>query len=165
MIQEVTSVFVVRNGFYPQNRGLRRCWEGTEQWAPAPSTCRTDSMAKLAAAIAQDSIYGLRGAFWGGCWSQVLFTDPFVQKLNRWARPELISLSPLYVLQLWSMDVRELSSDQYSVHLQPCFLTSVIYRDRIFKLLRSPWIDSKESFSPAYVAWRAGTITSLLLGS
>ncbi len=30
---------------------------------------------------------------------------------------------------------------------------------RIFKLLRSPGIDSKESFPPSYVVWRAGTIT------
>jgi hypothetical protein len=38
-------------------------------------------------------------------------------------------------------------------------------RARIFKLLRSPKIDSKESISPAYVAWRAGTTTLFLLGS
>ncbi len=35
---------------------------------------------------------------------------------------------------------------------------------RIFKLLRSPWIDSKESIPPAYVAWRAGTTTLFLPG-
>jgi hypothetical protein len=34
---------------------------------------------------------------------------------------------------------------------------------RIFKLLRSPGIHSKESISPAYVAWRVGTITLFLL--
>jgi hypothetical protein len=38
-------------------------------------------------------------------------------------------------------------------------------RVRIFKLLRSPGIDSKESIPPAYVAWRAGTTTLLKLGS
>ncbi len=32
-------------------------------------------------------------------------------------------------------------------------------REGIFKLLRSPRIDSKESIAPAYVAWRTGTIT------
>jgi hypothetical protein len=36
---------------------------------------------------------------------------------------------------------------------------------RIFKLLRSPGIDSKESIPPAYIAWRAGAITLFLLGS
>ncbi len=36
---------------------------------------------------------------------------------------------------------------------------------RIFKRLWSPGIDSKEWISPAYVAWRAGTITLFLLGS
>jgi hypothetical protein len=34
-----------------------------------------------------------------------------------------------------------------------------------FKLLWSPGIDSKVSIPPAYVAWRAGTITLILLGS
>ncbi len=38
-------------------------------------------------------------------------------------------------------------------------------RDGIFKLLRSPGIDAKESIQPTYVAWRGGTITLFLLGS
>ncbi len=38
-------------------------------------------------------------------------------------------------------------------------------RAGIFKLLRSPGIDSKEPIPSAYnVAWRAGTITLFLLG-
>ncbi len=39
------------------------------------------------------------------------------------------------------------------------------YTGGIFKLLRSPLIDSKESILPAYVAWRADTMTLFLLGS
>ncbi len=38
-------------------------------------------------------------------------------------------------------------------------------RARIFKRLWSPGIDSKASIPPAYVAWRAGTITLFLLGA
>ena len=38
-------------------------------------------------------------------------------------------------------------------------------RAQIFKFLRSPEIDSKESVPPAYVAWRAGTTTLFLLDS
>ena len=38
-------------------------------------------------------------------------------------------------------------------------------RDGIFKLLKSPGIDSKKSIPPAYVAWRVGKITLFLLGS
>ena len=38
-------------------------------------------------------------------------------------------------------------------------------RGGIFKHLCIPRIDSKESILPAYVAWRAGTITLFLLGS
>ncbi len=38
-------------------------------------------------------------------------------------------------------------------------------RARFFKLLRSSGIDYKESITPAYVAWQAGTITLFLLGS
>jgi hypothetical protein len=37
--------------------------------------------------------------------------------------------------------------------------------DGIFKLSRSPGINSKESIPPAFVAWRAGTTTLFLLGS
>jgi hypothetical protein len=45
-------------------------------------------------------------------------------------------------------------------------ITIVLYtRDGIFKPLRSTGIDSRESIPPAYVAWRAGTTTLLLLGS
>jgi hypothetical protein len=38
------------------------------------------------------------------------------------------------------------------------------FKSRIFKLLWSPRIDSKEPIPPAYVAWLAGTITLFLLG-
>jgi hypothetical protein len=38
------------------------------------------------------------------------------------------------------------------------------FRARIFKRLWSTGIDSKERIPPAYVAWRAGTITLFLLG-
>jgi hypothetical protein len=36
-------------------------------------------------------------------------------------------------------------------------------RDGIFKLLRSPGINFKDSIPPAYVSWRAGTTTLFLL--
>ncbi len=36
---------------------------------------------------------------------------------------------------------------------------------RALKLLMIPRIDARESIPPAYVAWRAGTTTLLLLGS
>ncbi len=39
------------------------------------------------------------------------------------------------------------------------FHTHVVIRARIFKLLSGSGIDSKELVPPAYVAWRAGTIT------
>jgi hypothetical protein len=39
------------------------------------------------------------------------------------------------------------------------------FRARIFKLVRNPRVDSKESILPGCVAWRAGTITLFLLGS
>jgi hypothetical protein len=40
-----------------------------------------------------------------------------------------------------------------------------LIRARIFKLSRSPRIDSKESIQPAYVGWWTGTKTLFLLGS
>ncbi len=42
---------------------------------------------------------------------------------------------------------------------------SKMSRAQIFKLLRSPKIDSKEPIPPGCVAWRAGTTTLFLLGS
>jgi hypothetical protein len=44
-------------------------------------------------------------------------------------------------------------------------LTFLQIRDGIFKLLRSPRIDSKESIPAAYIARRACTTTLFLLGS
>ncbi len=38
-------------------------------------------------------------------------------------------------------------------------------RAGIFKPLWSPGIDAKASIPPAYIAWRAGTITLFLLGA
>ncbi len=38
-------------------------------------------------------------------------------------------------------------------------------RARIFKRLWSPGIDSQELIPPAYLAWRAGTITLFLLSA
>ncbi len=40
-----------------------------------------------------------------------------------------------------------------------------VARARSFKLLRSPGIDSKETIPPGFVAWWAGTTTLFLLGS
>jgi hypothetical protein len=53
------------------------------------------------------------------------------------------------------------------VGFKPSFVREFIKktRARIFKLLRSPRMDSKESVPPAYVAWWAGTSTLFLLGS
>jgi hypothetical protein len=52
------------------------------------------------------------------------------------------------------------------VVFKPSFVWEIIKktRARIFNLLRSPRMDSKESVPPAYVALRAGTSTLFLLG-
>ncbi len=47
----------------------------------------------------------------------------------------------------------------YSVEIIQRGLNQVETIARIFKLLRFPRIDSKESIPPAYEAWRAGTAT------
>ncbi len=55
--------------------------------------------------------------------------------------------------------------------LKKCDLDYIVYtvvletRARIFKLLRSPRIDSNEPIPPGCVAWRPGTTTLFLLGS
>jgi hypothetical protein len=41
----------------------------------------------------------------------------------------------------------------------------ILEQPEVFKFLRSPGIDSKESIPPAYVAWRADKTTPFQLGS
>ncbi len=43
--------------------------------------------------------------------------------------------------------------------------TNRLDRARVFKHLKSPWIDSKEPILPGCVTWRAGTPTLFLVGS
>ncbi len=66
------------------------------------------------------------------------------------------------------LEPRPLFSRQVSVPLQ-CSASLLIAQPqcwgRIFKHLRNPRINSKESIPPAYVAWLAGTTTLFLLGS
>jgi hypothetical protein len=57
------------------------------------------------------------------------------------------------------------SSVTYSSDAPQRIVTISLYRARIFKLLKSPRINSKESFRPEYVAWRAGATTLFLFGS
>ncbi len=61
-------------------------------------------------------------------------------------------LSPVAVITLMELNVLGLYKKVKS-------------RESIFKLLRSPGIDGKESIPSADVAWRAGTTTLFLLGS
>jgi hypothetical protein len=54
-----------------------------------------------------------------------------------------------------------------NIHLLMCifFAWSRVIWAGIFKPLWSPGIDAKASIPPAYVAWRASTITLFLLGA
>jgi hypothetical protein len=52
----------------------------------------------------------------------------------------------------------------YCAHKKEKRKSWTLTRDGIFKLLRSPGIDPKETIPPAYAAWRAGTTTLFLLG-
>jgi hypothetical protein len=58
-----------------------------------------------------------------------------------------------------------LVADSYRIVKIYDFLLSSYARAGIFKPLWSPGIDAKASIPPAYVAWRAGTITLFLLGA
>ncbi len=53
----------------------------------------------------------------------------------------------------------------YSRLSVPMATVTTVSWARTFKCLWGPGIDSKEWIPPAYVAWRAGTITLFLLGS
>ncbi len=56
---------------------------------------------------------------------------------------------------------------QYTCKANKCILVykALRYRARICKRLRSPKIDSKESIPPAFVAWRAGTISLFVVAA
>ncbi len=64
----------------------------------------------------------------------------------------------------WSQSICSVPRRVYCVlkrGLQYMYTELSKYRARMFKLLRNPEIDSKESIPPAYVAWRAGTTTPI----
>jgi hypothetical protein len=49
--------------------------------------------------------------------------------------------------------------------LAPIYYSKITEEAGTFKPLWSPGIDTKASTPPAYVAWRAGTITLFLVGA
>jgi hypothetical protein len=77
---------------------------------------------------------------------------PYINMI--WSSPLQIGVSIIMLYQILGPSVfAGKSSPQFSI------------RARIFKLAWGPGIDSNELIPPAYVAWRAGTITLFLLGS
>jgi hypothetical protein len=69
------------------------------------------------------------------------------------------------VLFLWIYITGSIENSNYFSATKDLIITSITTREGIFKLLRNPGINYKESIPPAYVAWRAGTTTLFLLGS
>jgi hypothetical protein len=53
----------------------------------------------------------------------------------------------------------------FEILRHPDGIMTMLFRARIFKLLRSPRIDYKESVAQGGVTWRAGTSALFLLGS
>jgi hypothetical protein len=75
----------------------------------------------------------------------------------------LPSSLPLYMPQCLPMYMTNLV---YRPDSMPASMPACIHtRAGIFKPLWSPGINAKASIPPAYVAWRAGTITLFLLGA
>ncbi len=74
----------------------------------------------------------------------------------------LILRSPLTYTQ--GSDGVEMNPRLFTASHSPHTVPPGENRARIFKRLWSPGIDAKELIPPAYVAWRAGTITLFLLG-
>jgi hypothetical protein len=62
------------------------------------------------------------------------------------------------------MECVPLILEEKSILIYICFYENKT-RAGIFKPLWSPGIDAKASTPPAYVAWRAGTITLFLVGA
>jgi hypothetical protein len=69
------------------------------------------------------------------------------------------------LLVLFSMECYLTATSNPRLSLRQVDAGERLTRARTFKCLWGPGIDSKESIPPAYLAWRAGTITLFLLGS
>jgi len=93
---------------------------------------------------------------------------PAARSLSRAERGGSLSLPMQYVFPEDNQTRNQINPDMREKSPKPNLWTggtSRSDRDGIFKLLRNPGIDSKESIPPAYVAWRAGTTILFLLGS
>jgi hypothetical protein len=78
--------------------------------------------------------------------------------------------APRRRITIITSSINEIYTDQLGKRVvalfrQPPPLSSSGFRAQIFKILRCPRIDSKESIPLAYVAWRADITTLFLLGS
>ncbi len=62
-------------------------------------------------------------------------------------------LSPLFLQGPFLHTVSHSHNHMISLSPVPAFSCTCLIRHGNFKLLRSPWIDSKESIPPVYVAW------------
>ncbi len=89
-------------------------------------------------------------------WRNLLNTN---QHLGLWINHDFI------IPEQWSYPEPELFNFWMLEYRQEVFMIRKTAGARIFKLLRSPRIDSKKSIPPAYVAWWAGMTTIFLLGS
>ncbi len=74
-------------------------------------------------------------------------------------------INSLNQVELWAGQAKHSQDETTKQINRLSHVQTYIYRARIFKRLWSPGIDSKEWIPPAYVAWRAGTITLFLLSS
>jgi hypothetical protein len=73
-------------------------------------------------------------------------------------RAERLQVGPKHCRCGWG----EVKTTENKIHWPRCRIMVSVDRRCIFKLLRSPGVDFKESIPPAYVAWWAGT-TSIFL--
>ncbi len=103
-----------------------------------------------------------------------------IQSKSQWAREQLelryiwkYEVQNLATLTIWWIN-QSLWEPSWADRICSACLSGLVsasinggslHRDGIFKLLRSPGIDSKESIPTVYVAWRAGTTTLFPLGS
>jgi hypothetical protein len=68
-------------------------------------------------------------------------------------------------IKFTNVSLNDVSRSRGDGDVRRCSVETAEARARIFKLLRSPGIDSKESIPPSYVVMRAYTITLFPLGS
>ncbi len=138
-------------------------WRSPTGCRPPPPTPLPLRVAKAGRNNLNNEITPLLPTWIGERYSQTISCADVNSPVNESA--ELTQGPSIVSSLLWALTYVHCSTLWASWQSSSSSLWSVHNRARIFKLIRSPRIDSKKPIPPGCVAWRAGTTTLFLLRS